>query len=66
METMMYAMSPEVYYREYDKQVAAALLRQTGKTEAQPAERGHVPWPKVRSWLSALRARVELRNHPAA
>ena len=62
----MYPMSPEVYYREYDKQVAAALLRQAGKTEAQPADRGRVRWATVWSWLSALRARVELRNHPAA
>ncbi len=62
----MYPMSPEVYYREYDKQVAAALLRQAGKTEAQPVGRSHVPWPKVRTWLSALRGRVELRNHPVA
>ncbi len=63
----MYPMAPDVYYQEYDRQVAAALLRQAGKTEAQPAaDRGRRPWPKVRIWLSALRARVELRNHPAA
>ena len=62
----MYAMSPEVYYQEYDRQVAAALLRQAGKTQAQRADRGRGPWPKVRGWLTVLRARVDLHSHPAA
>ncbi len=62
----MYPMAPDVYYQEYDRQVAAALLRQAGKTEAQPAaDRGRVAWQKVQIWLFAPRARVELRIHAA-
>lgn len=43
----MYPISPEVYYQEYDKQVAAALLRQTGKAKTELADCGRVPWPKA-------------------
>ena len=32
MEAMMYPISPEVYYQDYDRHVAAALRRPTGKT----------------------------------
>ena len=61
----MYGISPEVYYQEYDRRVAAALLRQAGKAEAQPADHGRVVWQKVRVWLSALRLRLEHRLQPA-
>ncbi len=61
----MYPISPEVYYQEYDRQVAAALLRQAGKAKTELADCGRVPWPKAGIWLFAPRARVELRIHAA-
>ncbi len=63
---MFYSSSPNALYQDYEARVDAAVLKHRRKTEAQPVTgRGRASWQKVQTWLSALRARVELRSHLA-
>ena len=56
---------PSRLYQEHEERVAAAVLRYTRKTQAQPLQRrGRTRWRPIPRWLSTLHTQV-MRHHVA-